>query len=55
MPSRTKKLLIGLVISIIILVLSIMFQPFAPDEDQNFEEESQEQEQQEMDRNMPGA
>ena len=46
MPPRTKKLLIGLIISIIILILSIIFQPLAPDENQEFEQEGQEQENQ---------
>ena len=41
MPSRTKKLLIGLIISIIILILSIIFQPLAPDENQNFRNQPQ--------------
>ncbi|MGM0439017.1 MAG: hypothetical protein ACQEP3_01110 [Patescibacteria group bacterium] len=53
MPPRTKKLLIGLVISIIILILSIIFQPFAPDEDQNFEEEQPQQEEQMDYNNVP--
>ena len=44
MPPRTKKLLIGLVISIIILILSIIFQPLAPDENQEFRQEDQQQE-----------
>lgn len=39
MPERTKKLLIALFLSIIILILSIIFQPLAPDEDQSFDPE----------------
>jgi len=44
MPNRTKKLLILLLASIVILVLSWVFRPFEPDE----QEFNQEQEQEEI-------
>lgn len=49
MPPRTKKLLIGLIISIIILILSIIFQPLAPDENQEFREDQNQEEQIDLD------
>lgn len=39
MPARTKKLLIILLISIIILILSWIFRPLEPDKEQNFNKE----------------
>lgn len=42
MPARTKKLLIALFISIIILALSIIFRPFEPEEE--LPEEAQQEE-----------
>lgn len=46
MPERTKKLLIALFISLIILALSVIFRPLEPEEEipEDFQEEMEEME-----------